>query len=264
MFEPINPVMANNPESQAELFSALVKTIGETQDVHADATNPFHKNKYATLSAHLAVIKPIFAKHGLAIIQFPIGGSYNVGVRSIVLHKSGAYISCDATIPVPEKYKVDKETGEETVSHQLSGQEAGSIYSYLRRYSLASIAGCSTDDDDAETVRTKSTTVDFNTPKQNVKVIMNTPVAKPSQPIQLESSDIDPTMPVPFGNNKGTPIGELQEKDLKYWATVWEPRPFEKTGKVSVKDSKLKATAVALWNNYQQPTQTETVDEVPF
>ena len=58
------------------LFGALVKAIAETQNVVADAQNPFHKNSYATLGAHLNAIKPIFAKHGLAIIQFPIGGSY--------------------------------------------------------------------------------------------------------------------------------------------------------------------------------------------
>ena len=255
----------NTPELQAQLFASLVKAIAESKDVHADANNPFHKSKYATLSAHLSALKPVFAKHNLAIVQLPIGNSDSVGIRTCIIHSNGAVISSDALIPVGEVKKKDKNTGEEYSVKEMSGQQAGSIYSYLRRYSLASIAGVATDDDDSETDRevrsiprsAPTTKYVEMSPASNTKVIMND--SKP-EPI----SDIDPSMPVPFGNNKGTPIGELTEKDLKYWATTWEPRPYEKTGKVTAKDAKLKATAVALYSSLTNKPEVNQTDDVPF
>ena len=78
-----------------ELASALVKAISEVgTGVTADATNPFHKNTYATLGAHLEATKSVFAKHGLAIIQFPIGvADVGVGIQTTIIHKDGGVIS---------------------------------------------------------------------------------------------------------------------------------------------------------------------------
>ena len=262
----------NTTEQQAQLFASLVKAIAETKDVHADANNPFHKSKYATLSAHLSALKPIFAKHNLAIIQLPIGSNDSVGIRTCIIHANGAIISSDALVPVSETRKKDKQTGEEYTSREMSGQQAGSLYSYLRRYSLASIAGVATDDDDSEADRIvrSETPIPRGIPSQQfatTKFIPNdnapTNIVAPAP--ATNAGDIDPNIPVPFGNNKGTAIGQLAEKDLKYWATTWEPRPYEKTGKVTAKDAKLKATAVALYsmlsNSSPAPAQTE---DVPF
>lgn len=264
----------NTPENQAQLFASLVKAIAECKDVHADANNPFHKSKYATLSAHLAEIKPIFAKHNLAIIQLPIGNSESVGIRTCIIHVNGAMISSDALVPVSEIKKKDKNTGEEYSVKEMSGQQAGSLYSYLRRYALASVAGVATDDDDSESDREvrsyakpASKSVDVTAPAPNTKFISNT-VLVPTPAGTNAVNDIDPSIPVPFGNNKGTPIGELQEKDLSYWATKWEPRPYEKTGKVTAKDAKLKATAVALYSMASNATPIAGghthADDVPF
>ena len=125
-----NSMNPNTPEGQIAINVALVNALGETQDIIADSTNPFHKNSYASLSKHLEILKPIFKKHGLGILQFPIGGDGSVGVRTLIVHISGASVEADALIPA------DKE---------MSGQDAGSVYSYLRRYSLASVAGVATE-----------------------------------------------------------------------------------------------------------------------
>lgn len=257
--------MTNNQitAEQAELNKSLIKALSETKDIHADSTNPFHKNKYASLSAHLQVLKPIFAKHSLAILQMPVSHCFettSIGVRTIILHANGASIETSCFIPVTAETK---------------GQEAGALITYLRRYALASVAGVATEDDDSEIDRIAKT---HSSTSSSAKWIPNenagTPVQKyvpAPQPITAVVSsvvseltgDTDPSMPVPFGNNKGTPIGELQLNDLKYWATVWQPRPFEKTGKVSVKDAKLKRTAESLWANLNNQTQKQS-DEVPF
>jgi hypothetical protein len=60
-------------------------------------------------------------------------------------------------------------------------------------------------------------------------------------------------------------LNELPLSDLDYWANKWEPKPWEKTGKVGPKDLALKASAQALWavkNANAEPEVTQ--DEVPF
>lgn len=82
---------------------------------------------------------------------------------------------------------------------------------------------------------------------------------------------------VPFGRNKGKTLGELAMDDLNYWANVWEPKPWEKTGKVGPKDMKLKAAAKQIHaariggaakatppDNLEVPAYEEPQDDVPF
>ena len=237
--------------NKPKLFAALVKAIAETTDVHADATNPFHKNKYATLSAHLKTIKPIFAKHGLAIIQLPSSGyEKEVGVCTIIIHESGESIQHSVHVPAGEN---------------MTGQQAGALISYLRRYALAAAAGIATEDDDAESDRTARPSA----PQAVAPKFIPGPAASSAPaPTAVVSSggraDIDPSIVLPFGKNKGQAIGSVGIEDLKYWATTWEPRPYEKTGKVTPKDTKLKATAVALYELATSGSSEETQDEVPF
>jgi hypothetical protein len=249
-FVPI-PTMENNNTNKPKLFAALVKAIAETTDVHADATNPFHRNKYATLQAHLKTIKPIFAKHGLAIIQLPSSGyEKEVGVCTIIVHESGESIQHSIHVPAGEN---------------MTGQQAGALISYLRRYALAACAGIATEDDDAEADRVVRTATQASAPAP--KFIPGPAAASTPTPTAVVSTgraDIDPSIVLPFGKNKGQAIGSVGIDDLKYWATSWEPRPFEKTGKVTAKDAKLKATAVALYELASSGSSEETQDEVPF
>jgi hypothetical protein len=95
-----------------------------------------------------------------------------------------------------------------------------------------------------------------------------------SAPLPAGTAD-DPT--IPFGDAKGQPLSSLPLKgpkdkkcaDLYYWAKVYTPKPYN--GKISQKDTNLKARAEAL---YAQATgaseapapvvQDEPIDEVPF
>lgn len=225
---------------QSALATALVAFISETKDVHADSTNPFHKNKYASLGAHLSVIKPLAAKHGLAIMQIPCTEDNCVGIRTTVIHKDGGSISEFVGIPA---------------NNEMSGQQAGAVISYLRRYSLAAIAGVATEDDDAETDRAVRTTNYVPNPNAGQTTQTASRVSTPTS----TSSD-DPI--IPFGKNKGMSLSSLGENDLDYWANKWEPKPWEKTGKVGPKDLALKAAAVKLWN--ERNSGSENTDDVPF
>ena len=241
-----NNINTNITQSLIKITQSLIKAISETKDILADSVNPFHKSKYASLGKHLEVLKPIFAKHGLAVIQFPIGcnfGNKTVGVRTIILHESGESIQADVEIPVQEGIK---------------GQDAGALITYLRRYALASVAGVATDDDDAELDRiTKSPAKSAPKPKAVVPVD-DVPFDAPAEPKQFLT---------PFGDRKGTPLAELprveQDRsvkfgDLNYFANRWTPKPFGDNPEPSKKDVALKAEAVRLWQ------ASETSDNVPY
>jgi len=243
-----NPMSQNTPETQAILFKSLVDFIEASKDIHADSTNPFHRNRYDSLSAHLLALKPLAAKHGLAIIQMPIGDSESVGVRTLVIHACGAYLSADALIPA--------EKG-------LKGQDAGALISYLRRYALASVSGVATEDDDAETDRVSKagSTVSLENPPKGMKYIPNPNAGK--------SVKASGAMVAPFGDRKGIPLAELPKKeddrsvkcgDLYYFAKVWTPKPFGESTTVSPKDLAIKAEAIRLFEG-EAP---QTADEVPF
>lgn len=247
----LNSTMENTNTNKPKLFAALVKAIAETTDVHADATNPFHRNKYATLQAHLKTIKPIFAKHGLAIIQLPSSGyEKEVGVCTIIIHESGESIQHSVHVPAGDS---------------MTGQQAGALISYLRRYALAAAAGIATEDDDAEADRVaRPAAAQAPAPKFIPgPAAASTPIATFVAP-HTGSVGIDFELTVPFGNNKGTALSALADKDLDYWANKWEPKPWEKTGKVGAKDQSLKKSAQALWALKQDGNEPESTDEVPF
>ena len=246
--------LAERTKQHVALQNALVSAIAETTDVHADSNNPFHKSKYASLNAHLALIKPIFAKYGLAIVQFPIGSENSVGINTVIIHKDGGRFEESAYIPCPAG---------------IDGQKAGSIYSYLRRYALAAVAGVATEDDDAN-VATFPTTNTGSSKPQYSNAVSSAPAGKfipnPSAS-KVATGEVDFSLPVPFGKAKGTALQDLPLNDLNYWANTWEPKPWEKTGKVGIKDLSLKSSAQALWaikNGGQEEDTEPTEDAIPF
>jgi len=193
-----------------ELASALVKAIAETKDVKADATNPFHKNTYATLGAHLEATKGTFAKHGLAIVQFPHGDGNQVGVNTMVIHKDGGYIQNYVTIPVGEN---------------LKGQDAGSLFSYLRRYALASVAGIATTDDDAEADRVLRSAPSTT---HNTGVFAQPATKVVSAPSGVIHADADLNVVIHFGKNKGKTLGELPTNSLDWYIKEFQPKPIQR------------------------------------
>lgn len=124
-----------NTESITELAAAVSAAQAEMPVVAFDATNPFLKNKYASLGAVIQTSRPILAKHGLSISQLPTSEGELIGVRTVLSHKSGQFIEDRILIhPGEEKGK-------------SSAQVAGSILTYLRRYSWAAVLGIYADED---------------------------------------------------------------------------------------------------------------------
>lgn len=257
VFDYLHQMHTNTAENQQALFQALINFVAETKDIHADSVNPFHGSKYASLSAHLEVLKPLAAKHGLAIIQMPTGTEGTVGVTTLVIHKDGGYIKSDADIPA--------EKG-------ISGQQAGILYSYIRRYSLASIAGCATDDDDAELdrqIRTKAPAA-----KKAYVAPSATPATASAPAFTPKSAEPAGDVLVPFGDHKGKPLSslplvepnrEVKFGDLTYFAKRWTPKPFGDNPNPSARDLKVKAEAQRLFEKLSSgAAPAQTSDDVPF
>jgi len=122
-------------ESIKLLAGALAQAQAEMPAVQFNATNPFLKNKYADLGAIISTSKPILGKNGLSVSQLVSTDNGNVGVTTVLMHNSGEWLESTAWLSL----------GEEKGKSQA--QVAGSIITYLRRYSLASILGMYADED---------------------------------------------------------------------------------------------------------------------
>lgn len=143
----------NKSESITHLATALAKAQAEMPVAVLDATNPFLKNKYASLGSVITASRPVLAKHKLSLVQFPISYPHPadgrgdgaqgtarptteyIGVESILTHESGEFIAERILISLTE------EKGKSRV------QAAGSALTYLRRYSWAAILGMYADED---------------------------------------------------------------------------------------------------------------------
>lgn len=116
----------------SKLSAALVAFQAECPSVAFDSKNPHFKNRYASLAAIHRAVSPLLAKHGLAVMQFPISEEGRAGCITRILHESG-------------------ESMEETLLLPLSKndpQGAGAAITYARRYGLSGALGLITEEDD--------------------------------------------------------------------------------------------------------------------
>ena len=134
-----------NSEQINELAVALNKAQADFMVAKKDAKNPFFKSKYATLNAVYEAVAEALLKNGLSVIQ-PIVGD---AVETTLVHTSGQFITSSCPI---------------VCAKQNDPQAMGSAITYARRYSLASLLGVMTDeDDDGEKAMSRPA------PKQSVK-----------------------------------------------------------------------------------------------
>lgn len=115
------------------LATALAKAQAECENVAFNRSNPHFKSRYADLSAVRDAIVPVFAKHGLSILQAPHYDQFEgFGLETRLMHESGEEITW--RFPLPGD--VNKM------------QQVGSAITYARRYTLSAIAGIASEEDD--------------------------------------------------------------------------------------------------------------------
>jgi hypothetical protein len=152
----------NKTDTIKELAIALSKAQSEMPPAQMNATNPFLKNKYADLGSIIKTAKPVLAKHGLSYSQLPVSDNGKIGVTTILMHSSGEWIASTMAMDLGEE------------KGKSAAQVAGSVITYLRRYSLASVLGMYADEDtDGNAPPTKSKPVNGKMSLETAKTVTN-------------------------------------------------------------------------------------------
>jgi hypothetical protein len=119
-------------ETIADLATALSKAQGQIEAATKGSVNPAFRSKYADINALRDAIREPLAVNDLSLLQFPRTLEGRVEVETMILHKSGEYMS-------------------ETLSMPVSKQDAhgiGSALTYARRYGMSAMLNLAADDDD--------------------------------------------------------------------------------------------------------------------
>lgn len=130
-----------------ELSAALSKLQGSILPAPRDSKNPHLKNTYADLNSIWESVRSQIAANGLSVAQYGVTVPSESGcvLETLLMHSSGQWIS--GRIPI-------NPTAQKGVNES---QAFGSAISYMRRYSLASMLGVITEDDDADTAGPRKT-----------------------------------------------------------------------------------------------------------
>lgn len=129
--------MFEQSDNVNELYKALAAAQSVLGRADKDGKNPHYRSRYATLTSVIEAVRPVFAEHGLSIQQHPHFADGMVSLTTVIGHTSGQWTRSVASVPI----------GKRADSHAF-----GSCVSYLRRYSLASVACLVQDDDDGNQV----------------------------------------------------------------------------------------------------------------
>lgn len=145
---------------KSESIKAIGKALGlfqlKMQPIKKDASNPFFKSKYASLSTILDNIQIPMEEAGLSYAQFPDGEC----LTTILMHpESGEFMQACFNIHAVKQ----------------DPQAIGSAITYARRYALGAILGLNIDeDDDANAATIKPEQQEASKyPKQNTAVNEN-------------------------------------------------------------------------------------------
>ena len=117
-----------------KISKALIEFRKDVKQPMKDADNPYFKSKYVPLENVVEAIDEVAPSKGLAFTQWALNDEQGrVGVATLLLHDSGEFIEYD-----PVFMNADKNTP----------QGAGSLITYLKRYTLSAIFGITSDEDD--------------------------------------------------------------------------------------------------------------------
>lgn len=223
-----------------EIASALAKAQGLFENAKKDSANPFYKSKYSSLAEVTDTIKKPLSENGLSYIQFPFNGDrikqtkiidtrqntstetnvHEVGVSTRLMHSSGQWIEGSVT----------------AFPKDDTPQAVGSTITYLRRYSLTSVLGIATEDDDGAAA---SGTVEKSLAKPAGK-LFNVQQHEEGQfatdPITGEKVALSKENPI---KPKSTAVPNLNSKNASIVALrAWADQN-------NVKDSQIVAAAIA-------------------
>lgn len=145
--------MNNEQPKPATILPRLAKALAAMTSPKANKVNPAFKSKYASLDAILDHVRPILAKHDLAMYQSLFASDGRVGVHTYIVGNEGEQVISSISI---------------ALKPESTPQSVGSAITYLRRQSIQAGLGIATDaDDDGATASAFPTTKKWE-PKTNV------------------------------------------------------------------------------------------------
>ena len=162
-------------DSIVKLAAALSKAQGAIKGAKKDSVNPHFKAAYADLESTWEACREPLSKNGLSIIQFPYSRDGKIGIETMLLHDSGEWIRGEIDV------KMTAET---------NPQVAGSIITYLRRYSLQGAVGIAPADDDANAASPKPTTAPAPVPDAAPPPAQTPTVAPPVAEGEMSENDM--------------------------------------------------------------------------
>ncbi len=214
-------------DSIAKLSAALVKVAAEVKTIANDSTGDIPTKgggkfsyRYAGLPKVTETLRPILAKHGIAVMQGtapePVmaqdGLVGAVLVETTLLHESGEFITTTVVIPIS----------------QATAQGAGSAITYGRRYGFLSAVGVSTDDDDDGAAASQPSERSSRTQAQDRPASNGNGANKGGNTWDGSVESAMATL-VPFGKTKGKPLGELAPdalSNLVEWCRKTDEKKF--------------------------------------
>lgn len=118
----------------ASATKALIDAISELENVSANkVVKANFTSRYVSLDVLLDSVKPVLKRHGFILRQSLVSEDGKIGVHTSFLHVTGASFDCG-------KLMVKGES--------LNPQQVGSALTYIRRQSIQTACGISTDLDD--------------------------------------------------------------------------------------------------------------------
>ncbi len=165
-------------DSIIELAAALSKAQGMIDDATKTGMNPAFRSKYADLAAVRAVVREPLAVNDLAIVQAPRTVDGAVEVETMLIHKSGEFLSETLRMPV----------------NKWDAQGIGSGITYARRYGIMAMLSIASEDDDG-----------------NAATNRTAPAAPAPAPKKAPATDLAPLIA------KGESAASLGEAALMEW-----------------------------------------------
>jgi len=132
--------MSKEVQTPNLLNAALFNVKKNLQPVVKGAANPFFRSNYADLNSILQTVEPLLLDNDLILLQHTkTNGQFQIVETTITHVKSGELIG--SSMKVPEAI--------------TDPQKIGSAITYLRRYTLQSLLGLQTVDDDGNASSSK-------------------------------------------------------------------------------------------------------------
>ena len=129
----IEYIVIDQSQTVGKIALALSKAQGNMKGAIKNAKGHFN-NAFADLHTVIEACKPHLSKEEIAFVQ---GNRFVNGIFFVVtklIHSSGEWLSSEMALPIPKG---------------AGPQQIGSLNSYGRRYTLASMSGIAQYDDDA-------------------------------------------------------------------------------------------------------------------